>query len=151
LGLWQVPHFLVLRAGAPISDSRAPKNSRGAVDRLEPSMSGHSSFRPQPSSVFPCMARWWTNTELRVQVLIWISLYSLAILLFLIHGGVASAIVSLGLGIMALVLPAGMAWLQLQRRGRSAAAGFAVINLSLFVFMVLGILDRSVTGFFPFQ
>jgi protoheme IX farnesyltransferase len=151
LGLWQVPHFLALRAGAPVSDSRVSKNSRQAMDRLESSMGGHSSFRPQPSSVFPCMARWWTNTELQVQVLIWVSLYSLAMLLFLIHGGIASAVVSMGLGSMALALPAGMAWLQLQRRSRSATAGFVVINLSLLAFMVLGILDRAVTGFFLFQ
>jgi protoheme IX farnesyltransferase len=145
LGLWQVPHFLALRAGASISDSR------GAMDRLGSSMGGHSSFRPPPSSVFPCMARWWTNTELQVQVLIWVSLYSLAMLLFLIHGGIASAIVSMGLGTMALALPAGMAWLQLQRRAWSGTAGVVVINLSLFVFMVLGIVDRTVTGLFPFQ
>jgi protoheme IX farnesyltransferase len=120
------------------------------MDRRD-GMDEKSGFRPPSSSVFPCMARWWTATELQVQVLIWVSLYSLAMLLFLIHGGIASAVVSMGLGSMALALPAGMAWLQFQRRAWSGTAGFVVINLSLLAFMVLGILDRAVTGFFPFQ
>ncbi|MFN2435718.1 MAG: UbiA family prenyltransferase [Desulfotignum sp.] len=150
LGLWQVPHFLALRAGTKIKDSRVPKNTRTPMDGRRFKEDG-SCFRPHPHSVFPCLAGWWTHTELQVQVLIWVSLYSLAMLLFLIHGGVASATVSMGLGAMAMALPAGMACLQLRCRGRPKAAGFAVINLSLFVFMVLGILDRAVTGFFPFQ
>lgn len=149
LGLWQVPHFLALRAGSAEGDSRESRDS-GHTDRRR-FMGDGSCFRLHQSSVFPCLAKWWTNTELQVQVLIWVSLYSLAMLLFLIHGGIASAVVSMGLGSMALALPAGMAWLQLQRRSRSATAGFVVINLSLLAFMVLGILDRAVTGFFPFQ
>ena len=150
LGLWQVPHFLALRAGTAIRVTRKAKNIRPymAGPRF---MEDGSCFRPEPSGIFPCLARWWTNAELQVQVLIWVSLYSLAMLLFLIHGGVASPPVSMGLGAMAVALPAGMAWLQLLGRGRAGTAGVAVIHLSLFVFMVLGILDRAVTGFFPFQ
>lgn len=150
MGLWQVPHFLALRAGTAIRDTRESRNTRThmACRRF---MGDGSCFRPEPSGIFPCLGKWWTNTELQVQVLIWVSLYSLAMLLFLIHGGIASTTVSMGLGAMAVVLPAGMAWLQLQGRGRAGTAGVAVINLSLFVFMVLGILDRAVTGFFPFQ
>jgi len=150
LGLWQVPHFLVLRAGAQVSGGGESKNSRRAMERRD-GLDGNSDFRPPSSSVFPCMARWWTATELQVQVLIWVSLYSLAMLWFLLHGGIASAAGSIAMGGMALALPAGMAWLQLQCRGRSGTAGFAMINLSLFVFMMLGILDRAATGFFPFQ
>jgi protoheme IX farnesyltransferase len=150
LGLWQMPHFLVLRAGVQISDGGESENSLRAMDRRD-GMDEKSGFRPPPSSVFPCMARGWTPTELQVQVLIWVSLYSLAMLWFLLHGGIASAVGSMALGGMALALPAGMAWLQLQCRSRSGTAGFVVINLSLFVFMMLGILDRAATGFFPFQ
>ena len=150
LGLWQVPHFLVLRAGVQISGGGESKYSLGAMDRRD-AMGEKSGFRPQPPSVFPCLARWWTTTELQVQVLIWVSLYSLAMLWFLLHGGIGSAVGSMALGGMALALPAGMAWLQLRCRGRSGTAGFAVINLSLFVFMTIGILDRAATGFFPIQ
>lgn len=150
LGLWQMSHFLVLRAGVQISGGGESKSSRRAMDRRD-GLDGTSGFRPPSTSVFPCMARWWTTTELQVQVLIWVSLYSLAMLWFLLHGGIASAIGSMALAGMALALPAGMAWLQFQCRGRSGTAGFTVINLSLFVFMTLGILDRAATGFFPFQ
>lgn len=130
LGVWQVSHFLALRVGR--------------VFRAVPGVLDHET------SVFPCLARWWTKTEIQVQILIWVSLYSLAIFLFLIRGGIASPGLSMVLSAMALVLPAGMVWLQKRGPGRPGEPGFAVVNLSLLVFMVLGILDRTFTGFFPF-
>ncbi len=162
LGLWQMPHFLALRAGTMVRDragtmvrdgqvlrpGRESVADQTPVDRL-PFRAEGSRFWLRETSVFPCLARWWTRTELQVQVLIWVSLYSLAILLFLIRGGINSGSLALVLGGMALILPAGMAWLQYQNRNRPGMPGFAVVNLSLFVFMVLGILDRAVTGFFP--
>ena len=147
LGLWQVPHFLVLRAGAQVSGGGESKNSRRAMDRPD-GLDGNSDFRPPPSSVFPCMARRWTAAELQVQVLIWVSLYSLAMLLFLIRGGVASAAGSMGLGGMALALPAGIASSQLRGPRRSAKAGVPPFTPSLFVFIMLGTLDRPGAGFF---
>jgi hypothetical protein len=110
-----------------------------------------SRFQPREMSVFPCLARWWTRTELQVQILIWVSLYSLAILLFLIKGGIHSGALSMVLAGMALILPAGMAWLQYQNRDGPAMQGFFLLNFSLFAFMVLGILDRAATGFFLLQ
>jgi heme o synthase len=132
LGIWQVPHFLALRAG------------RWMLKAGGPCELDHET------SVFPCLARWWTKTEIQLQILIWVSLYSLAILLFLIRGGISSPEFSMILAAMALVLPAGMAWLQKRGSGRPGGPGFAVVNLSLLVFMVLGIMDRTLTGIFPF-
>jgi heme o synthase len=125
LGIWQVPHFLVLWAGQPAKDPGAKR--------------------------FPCLHRRWTGLELRVQVLIWASLYSLAVLLFLLKGGVGSPHISTLLGGMALALPLIMAVLpQRFPSRRGPGPGFAAMNLSLLVFMVLGILDRLPAGFFPF-
>jgi heme o synthase len=172
MGLWQVPHFLALRDGSMVkgSEGMMVKARDGqalgavlAVESARQAVAGQgipypqtiradgSRSRPREMSVFPCLALKWTRAELQIQVLIWVSLYSLAILLFLIRGGIHSGGLSVVLGGLALVLPAVMAWLQYPNRGGPMMQGFAVLNLSLFVFMVLGILDRAVTGFFPLQ
>jgi heme o synthase len=119
LGIWQVPHFLVLGAGQLSRDPGA--------------------------AIFPCLTRLWSKTELTLQILIWVSLYSLAILLFLIKGGIAFHGFATVLAGMALALPVVMISLQKWFPARHGAGpGFGVVNLSMFIFMVLGILDRVV-------
>ncbi|MCF8113136.1 MAG: UbiA family prenyltransferase [Desulfotignum sp.] len=116
LGIWQIPHFLVLWARQPFLDPGA--------------------------DIFPCLTRVWTRTELTLQILIWVSLYSLSMLLFLIKGGIAFWGFSAALGALALSLPVLMVFFSSFLLNRNRAGGFGVVNLSMFVFMILGILDR---------
>jgi len=123
LGIWQVPHFLILAAAQPVRDP--------GTDR------------------FPSIVHVWTKTELCLQILIWVCVYSLGIFWFLLNGGMLSPGFSAGLAVLALILPMVMGIFVYGRPARSKAKGFAAINLSMFLFMVLGILDRILPAVFP--
>ena len=125
LGLWQVSHFLILAAAQPVRDP--------GTDR------------------FPSVVRVWTKTELCLQILIWVCVYSLGIFWFLLNDGMLSSGFSAGLAALALILPVVMGFYFYGRPARPRAGGFAVINLSMFLFMVLGILDRFLPAVFPLQ
>lgn len=123
LGIWQVPHFLILAAAQPVQDPGADR--------------------------FPSVVRVWTKTERCLQILIWVCVYSLGIFWFLLNGGMLSPGFSAGLAVLALILPLVMGIFVYGRPARSKAKGFAAINLSMFLFMVLGILDRILPAVFP--
>jgi protoheme IX farnesyltransferase len=125
LGIWQVPHFLILAAVQPVRDPGAGR--------------------------FPSIVRVWTKTELCLQILIWVCVYSLGIFWFLLNGGMLSSRLSAGLATLALILPGIMGLFFYGRPVRPKAGGFTAINLSMFLFMVLGILDRILPAVFPLQ
>ena len=115
-GIWQVPHFMVLASRhTPVGSDPVP------------------FFTP------PVV---WSISERNIQILIWTNLYSLAVFLFIINGGIASYAFSAALAGMALVLPVGLAALFKRCANPKAAPGFYAINLSMFFFMALGILDH---------
>ncbi len=116
MGIWQVPHFLILAARQPVHDPGADR--------------------------FPSFVRMWTKTERFLQILLWVCVYSLGILWFLLNGGMVNPGFSGGLAVLALALPGVMALCYKGGLARPSAGGFTVINLSMFIFMVLGILDR---------
>lgn len=123
MGIWQVPHFLILAAGQPVRDPGADQ--------------------------FPSIVRVWTKKELCLQILIWVCVYSLGIFWFLLNGGMLNPGFSSGLAVLALILPVVMGIFVYGCRIRPKAWGFAAINLSMFLFMVLGILDRIIPAVFP--
>lgn len=125
LGVWQVPHFLILAAAQPVRDPGADR--------------------------FPSIVRVWTKTELGLQILIWVCVYSLGVFWFLLNGGMLNPGFSACLAILALILPPVMGFFVCGRPARPGAGGFAVINLSMFLFMVLGIVDRFLPAVFPLQ
>ncbi|HKJ99202.1 MAG TPA: UbiA family prenyltransferase [Desulfotignum sp.] len=115
-GIWQVPHFMVLA-------------------------SRHTPVCPDPVPFFtpPDL---WTTAERNLQILIWTSLYSLAVFLFIITGGIAGYAFSAALAGMALVLPVGMAAFFKRCPGSKTVPIFYAVNLSMLFFMALGILDQ---------
>ncbi len=115
-GIWQVPHFMVLA-------------------------SRHKTVDPDHVPFFtPSFV--WTISERNIQILIWTSLYSLSVFLFIIKGGISGYAFSVALAGMALVLPVGMAAFFKRCPAPKTGPGFYAINLSMFFFMALGILDH---------
>ncbi len=115
-GIWQVPHFMVLA-------------------------SRHTPVSPDPVPFFtPPFV--WTIAERNIQILIWTSLYSLSVFLFIIKGGIAGYAFSVALAGMALALPVGMAAFFKRCPVPKTGSGFYAINLSMLFFMALGILDH---------
>jgi protoheme IX farnesyltransferase len=125
MGIWQVPHFLILAAAQPVCDP--------GTDR------------------FPTFIRLWTKSELFVQILVWVCIYSLGIFWFLLNGGIVLPGVSASLAGMAFVLPGVMGLFFTRFPARAGAGGFTTLNLSMLIFMVLGVLDRILPTVFPLQ
>jgi len=116
-GLWQIPHFFIILLKQVPAELEA--------------------------SPYPCFTSIFSPKEIRGQILIWTSLYSLGIFLFLLRGWIHSFGLSLALGTSALGLPFLMAALLGGKQNvRSLPLGFFAINLSMLFFMGLGILDR---------
>lgn len=115
-GLWQIPHFFIILL------KQCPKE-------LE-------------ASPYPCFTRVFTRKEIKGQILIWTSLYSLGILLFLLRGWIHSFGLCLVLGAVGLLLPILMAGILGWKQHGSLASCFFAINLSMLFFMGVGILDR---------
>lgn len=116
-GVWQIPHFFII---------------------LLKQLPGELEAAP-----FPSFFRIFSRREIKGQVLIWTSLYSLGVLLFLLKGWIHSLGLSLSLGGAALGLPFLMAAI-LGRKQNAASLPlcFFAINLSMLFFMGLTILDR---------
>ncbi|MCP3943276.1 MAG: UbiA family prenyltransferase [Desulfobacteraceae bacterium] len=116
-GLWQIPHvFIILLKQLPGELEAAP---------------------------YPFFTSILSRKAIKCQVVIWTSLYSLGILLFLLKGWVHSLGLSLFLGALALVLPLSIAaLLGWKRSPHSLVFSLLVINLFMLFFMGVGILDR---------
>ncbi len=124
-GHWQVPHFLILAAAQPVCDPGADR--------------------------FPSFIRLWPKTELFLQILVWVCVYSLGIFWFLLNGGIVLPGFSASLAGMAFVLPGVMGLFLTRFPAHAGAGGFTTLNLSMLIFMVLGILDRILPTVFPLQ
>lgn len=125
MGIWQVPHFLILAAAQPVCDP--------GTDR------------------FPTFIRLWTKSEFFLQILVWVCVYSLGIFWFLLNGGIVLQGVSASLAGMAFVLPVIMGLFLIRFPACAGVGGFATLNLSMLIFMVLGILDRILPTVFQLQ
>ncbi len=110
-GLWQIPHFFIIlmKNGATLSSSKA----------------------------YPCFSKIFSQTEIRLQALIWTSLYSLSILLFSMNGFLNSPVLISLSFINALVIIVFVSAAMLKKGALPAA--FAAINLSMLLFMGAGI------------
>ncbi len=110
-GLWQIPHFFIILI----------KN-------------GNAS---QGCESFPSFSRVFSETEIRLQTLIWTSLYSLSILLFAMNGVwntpfLVPVFFANALAVIALVSAAVL-------KKNTQPSAFAAINLSMLLFMGAGI------------
>ena len=116
-GVWQISHFFIILL-------------KQLPEELE-------------AAPFPSFLRIFSRREIKGQILIWTSLYSLGVLLFLLKGWIHSPGLSLVLGGVALVLPLLMAAILGQKQTASSLSlCFFAINLSMLFFMGAGILDR---------
>jgi len=116
-GLWQIPHFFIILI------KQAPLDSK-----------------PFP---YPCFTRIFSRKEIKCQVLIWTCLYSLGIFLFLINGWIFSFALSLCLSVVGFGLPILMVLvLGWKRSIPYLGLDFLSINLSMLLFVGIGILDR---------
>lgn len=118
-GLWQIPHFFIV------------------LLKMKKKFS-----RPENQNRFPCFTRVFSTPEIKLQVLIWTSLYSLAMILFLMAGPISNRILSVFTGVnsvmILLVLMVVMFW----KQKTNAVFAFVAINLSMLFFMAAGIGDK---------
>ena len=110
-GLWQIPHFFIILI----------KNGSASPD----------------CQAFPCFSKIFSETEMKLQTLIWTSLYSLSILLFTMNGPLNTPVFFLLPLINALVIIALVSAAMLKKDTLPSA--FAAINLSMLLFMGAGI------------
>ncbi|MBU4129660.1 MAG: UbiA family prenyltransferase [Proteobacteria bacterium] len=116
-GLWQVPHFFMILL-------------KQSQEELE-------------AAPYPSFTRVFPKNQIKGQILIWTSLYGMGILLFLLKGWMHSSGLVWALGFSALGLPLLLATLfGYKRSSHGLSFGFFAINLSMLLFMGLGILDR---------
>lgn len=110
-GLWQIPHFFIILM----------KNGNTAPE----------------GKFFPCFSKVFSETEIRLQILIWTSLYSLSILLFAMNGVFNSAVLFSVSCINALLIIILVSAAMYKKDPLTTA--FAAINLSMLFFMGAGI------------
>lgn len=118
LGVWQIPHFLILTL-----------NTR-PLFLQHPSLKG-----------FPVFAQVFTRNEIKLQILIWTSLYSLGMLLFLVQFEMKQHLLVSIAGANALLVPFILLGILVTRQNVRVSIAFAVMNLSLLFFMGAGICD----------
>ncbi len=119
LGLWQIPHFFII-----LLKTRNCRRNNAA------------------SKQFPCLTALFSMQQIQHQILIWTSLYSLAIFLLLLNGFIDHFWIASLCAVNALVilLPMTALWLKAERFKLSYA--FTAINLSMFGFFAAGICDK---------
>ncbi|OGR22111.1 MAG: hypothetical protein A2277_01035 [Desulfobacterales bacterium RIFOXYA12_FULL_46_15] len=110
-GLWQVPHFFIILI----------KNGNASPD----------------CQSFPSFSKIFSETEIKLQTLIWTSLYSLSILLFALNGFFDKPVLFSVSFINALVIIALVSAALFKKITLPTA--FATINLSMLLFMGSGI------------
>lgn len=118
MGLWQVPHFFIIL----LKTGPYPSGAAG-------------------SNRFPCFTKVFSRTEIKLQVLIWTSLYSLAMLLFLLHGSMKNPLPSIFAGLNAGLVPFLVSIILFKTGKRQLPLAFAAVNLSMLFFMGAGICD----------
>lgn len=118
-GLWQIPHFFIVLL-----------NRRKSQNRAENKQS------------FPCFTRVFSNTQIKLQILIWTSLYSLAIFLFLLSGPISNTLLSVVTGLNSIGILSVLTIIMFRQKITNAVFAFVAINLSMLFFMAAGIGDK---------
>ena len=117
-GLWQIPHFFIILLKI------RPKHTQVAGVKK-----------------YPCFTHFFSENEIKLQILIWTSLYSLALLLFLMNVTMRNQFL-LGLsGFNAVIITFLVSVLLLKPGKWNIGLAFAGINLSMLFFMAAGICD----------
>ncbi|MFH2091470.1 MAG: UbiA family prenyltransferase [Pseudomonadota bacterium] len=119
LGLWQVPHFFIIELR-----TQGCQLLKSGVDR------------------FPCFTDLLSQQEIKLQILIWTSLYSLAIFLLLMNGLIDHSWLAglCAVNATGILFPVTMLVFRQERVTLSFV--FAIVNLSMLVFMGAGIFDK---------
>lgn len=118
-GLWQVPHFFIL-----LLKTKKWKYGKPDLDRL------------------PCFSTLFSKDEIKLQILIWTSLYSLAILLFLMNGSIKNYLLSIGSGLNAVGITLFISSIIFTHKNQNISIAFAAVNISILFFMGTGICDK---------
>lgn len=121
LGLWQVPHFFII-----------------LLKQVKKTDIGESNNR------FPSFIRFFGCEGLRLQTVIWTSLYSLGIFWFLISGGVFHPWLGMVCAVNAIIILVPVLLLHLLPKQLPAGLAFAAINISMLTFLAAQILDKSI-------
>ncbi|MFH2061180.1 MAG: UbiA family prenyltransferase [Pseudomonadota bacterium] len=119
LGLWQIPHFFI----------------------IELRTQGRQLVR-KGAKRFPCFTHVLSQQEIKIQILIWTSLYSLAIFFFLINGLINHPWLAGLLGLNAIGIIFFVSTLLLKQDRLNFSFAFVAINLSMLFFMGIGICDK---------
>ncbi len=119
MGLWQIPHFFIILLKAKPYPSETAGSNR-----------------------FPCFTKIFSQNEIKLQILIWTSLYSLAILLFLMSGSIKNPLLSALSGLNAGLIPFFVSILLINAGKWKMPFAFAAINLSVLFFIGVGICDK---------
>jgi protoheme IX farnesyltransferase len=116
-GLWQVSHFFIILLKTEKSGPKTKSQAR-----------------------FPSGIHVFSKNEIKVQILIWTSLYSLGILLFLVNGSIHTPLLAGLTGVNAILITPALSVMVFRDRFWNQA--FAAINLSVLCFMGAGIWDK---------
>lgn len=117
--LWQTPHFFMVLL----------KSNRTVDGEHKP---------------FPCFTQVFSEKEMKLQILIWVSLYSLSMILFILPGNIYHAGLSWGVFINAIIISGITLLLFFNSRPKYLSFCFAAINLSILFFMGTGIFDKFI-------
>jgi len=118
-GLWQIPHFFIL-----LLKTKEYQFVKHGLDR------------------FPCFTTLFSKNEMKLQVLIWTSLYSLAILSFLMNGPIKSHLLSIVSSLNAVGITVLISSIIFKHSHQNVSIAFAAINISILFFMGAGIWDK---------
>jgi len=122
-GIWQIPHFFI----SLLKTRQALPGTSGSVT---------SAFRR-----FPSFTQLFSQNEIRLQILIWTSLYSLGVLLFAMKGVIKSPGLSVVCGLNAGIITILVSILVFKTGKRNIPQAFLSINLSMLFFIGAGICD----------
>lgn len=118
-GLWQLPHFFIILL-----------------------KTGNHTAKQIPSQRFPCVTHLFSQTEFRLLMLIWTSLYSLAILLLLMRDLINNDLLAVISGLNAMMALFVVSVIVFKNKEKNMPVAFAAINLSMLLFMGAGIWDK---------
>jgi protoheme IX farnesyltransferase len=119
-GLWQIPHFFIILL---------------KTRKIQPGT--------QDLNRFPCFTKLFSENEIKLQILIWTSLYSLAILLFLINRSIENHLLSIIGSLNAIGIIFLISTLMFKNEKQNILFAFAAMNLSMLFFMGVGICDKG--------
>lgn len=123
MGIWQIPHFLII------------------LIKHMPDCDDDRSLPASPP--YPSFFNLFNPGQMLTHIQIWTCLFSLGLVLFLLHGGVGSSSLAFLLFAAALFLPVFTTAVCLPScTGRRIIPCFLAVNLTMLLFMGIGILDR---------